>query len=178
MIEGGGYWPVFDIIARHGLAAVADGRPMRVLLVHQNFHYQAADRFVSDVADDEIDLGGYERQDVTGVRFADDDVHGPRLIADGPVNFGAIEAGDRLAAAIVFHPAARDEDAELVACVPFADDERGRPPATAGGPVTLDWSPRGLLTLRPEDVSSAPTARGLNTSRVYAERRERNGRTR
>jgi hypothetical protein len=142
------------------------------MLVRPSYEPDGTQEFVDDEsgtapAAHELDAVGYTRQPLENVRVVLD--RRPPFLDADDVDFGDLEVGERISGAVIFMKAEIDRGARLIAFCEFERDARGRPPATTGGPVTLEWSDTGFLSFR--SAQTAVTARAaLDVHAVYTQR--------
>lgn len=98
------------------------------------YSYDPDDVFVADLTD-ELSVGGYVRQALTGLSVTQDDANDRANAEADQVEFPGLAAGETIAAAVVFQFVTNDADSILVG---FYDVSPDLP--TNGGNVTIQFS--------------------------------------
>lgn len=114
---------------------------VRCLLVKSGYTFNKDHDFVSDLtpASNEVTVAGYARQALANESLTRDDTN-DRVKFDGDdVAFGALSAGETIAAAVLYVYNASDSAAQMVAYIDLTDTP------TNGSTVTIQWHADGIF---------------------------------
>lgn len=111
-----------------------DASDLRVLLLKSTGTPTADTNFISDVVADEISVGGYSRQALTGETVTEDDANDFAYLDANDPTFAALAAGQTVGWMCLFRQTGADATAPIYANYDLTDT------ATNGGDITVVFS--------------------------------------
>jgi hypothetical protein len=107
---------------------------LRLLLLRTTYTFDPDQDFVSALVAHELTVGGYARQNLTGLTLVEDDALNRAELRANEVAFPSLTAGQTIGGAVLFENTGSDATSSLLAFYP------ANPLATAGLPVTVRFS--------------------------------------
>lgn len=111
-----------------------DAADLRCLLLTTAGAPTADTNFVSDIVANEVSVGGYARQTLTGETVTEDDTNDFAYLDANDALFAALATGQTIGWAVVFRHTGADATAPVYACYDVTDTP------TNGGDVTIQWN--------------------------------------
>lgn len=110
---------------------------LRVLLVKSTYTFDPDHNFIDPgitTGSQEISVGGYARQPLTGESITEDDTNDFAYLDADDTVFASLAAGQTIGGAVLYKYHAADTSAELIAFYDLTDTP------TNGGNVTVGWA--------------------------------------